>query len=59
MTPNEGFLEYAGLLTKFTDLAIGQRNRLIREGIDERIADQICAQLLVILLTQFLNRTKP
>lgn len=58
MTPNEAFLEYAGVLTKFTDLAVGQRNRLIREGVDERIADQTCSQLLLILLSTFLNRTK-
>lgn len=58
MTPDEGFLEYAGLLTKFTDLAVGQRNRLIREGVDERIADQLCAQLMLILVTSFMQRTK-
>lgn len=58
MTPDEGFLEYAGLLTKLTDLAVGQRNRLIREGVDERIADQLCAQLMLILVTSFMQRTK-
>lgn len=57
MTPNAAFLEYAGILTKFLDLAIGQRNRMIQEGIQPNVADQTCHHLYLTLVNHFLTRT--
>lgn len=57
MTPDEALLHYSGLLTNFTDMAVGQRNRLIKEGVSEHVADQVCAQLITVLVHSFLMRT--
>jgi hypothetical protein len=45
------------MLTNFTDMAVGQRNRLIREGMSEHVADQVCAHLITVFVTTFMMRT--
>jgi hypothetical protein len=57
MTPDEALLHWSGMLTKFTDMALGQRHRLVREGISEHVADQVCAQLIAVFVTTFMMRT--
>jgi hypothetical protein len=57
MTPDEALLHWSGLLTNFTDMAVGQRNRLIREGMSEHVADQVCAHLITVFVTTFMMRT--
>lgn len=57
MTIDEALLHWSGLLTKFTDLAVGQRNRLVGEGMSEHVADQVCAHLITVFVTTFMMRT--
>jgi hypothetical protein len=57
MTPEEALLHYSGLITHFTDMAVGQRARLLREGMSEHVADQVCAQLITVLVHSFIMRT--
>lgn len=57
MTPEEALLVYSGLFTHLTDIAIGQRARLIDEGMSEHVADQICAQLIDTLVRSMLMRS--
>jgi hypothetical protein len=59
MTHDEALLHWAGMLTKFTDMAVGQRRRLIHEGMSEHVADQVCAQLITVFVTTFMMRTNP
>jgi hypothetical protein len=57
MTPDEALLHWSGMLTHFTDMALGQRNRLLAEGISQHVADQVCAHLISVFVTTFMMRT--
>jgi hypothetical protein len=57
MTPDEALLHWSGMLTHFTDMALGQRNRWLSEGISQHVADQVCAHLISVFVTTFMMRT--
>jgi len=58
LSPEEAFLDYAQMLHRWTEMALGVRQRLLDAGVNERSADQAATQLLVMLIGSFAARVR-
>lgn len=58
MSPEAAFLDYAQMLQRWTDMALGVRDRLIAGGVDPQAADHASTQILVVLISGFAARSR-